>query len=95
MRRGVMMKFQQLTVYDVLEDRDELNFDRSILKKIKGLEELRGKVPEYEIILINPDFKGRTVKRAIWVGYFHSISDSGWNYDREEVRSWRKVKEAD
>lgn len=87
------MKFQQLTVYDLLEDREELDFDKSILKKIKGLEELLGKIPEYEITLKKPDFKGRIVKRAIWVGYFHSISDSGWNYDKEEVRSWRKVKE--
>lgn len=87
------MKFQQLTVYDLLEDRDELDFDRSILKQIKGLEELRGKIPEYEITLKQPDFKGRIVKRAIWVGYFHSISDSGWNYEKAEVRSWRKVKE--
>lgn len=67
-------------------------FDKSLLAGIKGIDEIIPDLPKYEIVLKKADFKGRTRKTAVWVGYWHSINDSGWNYEMEDIESYTELK---
>ena len=64
------------------------SFDKGLLEGIKGISDIVPLLPKYKIVLKTPDHTGRKEKIAVWVGYFHSISDSGWNYNLNEVERY-------
>ena len=66
-------------------------FDKKLLIGIKGISDITPILPKYKIILKQPDYAGRKEKIAVWVSYFHSISDSGWNYDLKDIESYEEI----
>lgn len=67
-------------------------FDESLLRGIKGISDIVPILPKYRIKLKSSDCEGRVIKVAVWVGHFHSINDSGWNYSLEEIESYKKIE---
>lgn len=67
-------------------------FDVGLLKSIKGLSDITPTLPKYKIVLKNPDYAGRKEKIAVWVTYFHSIDDSGWNYDLKDIERYEEIQ---
>jgi len=66
-------------------------FDKKLLIGIKGIDELFPVLPKYKIVLKRADYLGRKEKVSVWVGYFHSIGDSGWNYTLKEVEEYSLI----
>ena len=73
---------------DSLKELEPPPFDKKLLVGIKGISDIVPILPKYKIVLKRADFRGRKEKTAVWVGYFHSISDSGWNYNLKEIESY-------
>lgn len=76
---------------DSLKKLEAPPFNKKLLIGIKGISDIVPILPKYKIILKHADVVGRKEKIAVWVGYFHSISDSGWNYDLKEIESYSLV----
>lgn len=76
---------------DALKTLDAPPFDKKLLIGIKGLDDIVPILPKYKIVLKHADYFGRKEKTAVWVGYFHSISDSGWNYDLKEIEKYTLI----
>lgn len=64
-------------------------FDKKLLVGIKGIGDIVPILPKYIITLKEADYAGRIKKTAVWVGYFHSISDSGFNYNLDEIEHYK------
>ena len=85
----------QLTIYDVLGEQDPNKpikmpeYDRKILKGIKGLSEILDQVPKYLVTFKKPVFGGYTKKVCIYFGWWHSLD--GWNYNDKDILSWKKI----
>lgn len=88
----------QMTIFDFpslipdsLKQLEAPPFDKKLLMGIKEISDITPILPKYKIVLKQPDFKGRKEKLAVWVTYFHSISDSGWNYDLKDIESYEEI----
>jgi len=88
----------QMTIFDFLElmpdglkKLEPPPFDKKLLIGIKGISDIVPILPKYKIVLKQLDYAGRREKIAVWVTYFHSINDSGWNYDLKDIESYEEI----
>lgn len=67
---------------------DVPEFDKSLLKGIKGLSEITPKLPRYRVTFKRPMYRGLT-DICVYVGYWHGLT--GWNYEQKDVKSYERI----
>ena len=90
----------QLNIFDFIPNPDapiELpDFDESILKGIKGWDEIIPSLPRYKVYFKKPVFSlpyPSIAKICVFVGQFHSLD--GWTYENKDIKSYEYIGDYD